>query len=90
MSGKSFELMKYSLENYWKNIYQKRVNDKYETQSIQSKEIIEWHKNINFYIATEFNCNPRVLDIDAAQDILQIYFVIFHLKLSVLIMKKVL
>ena len=57
--------MKYYLENYWKNIYQKRVNDKYETQSIQSKEIIEWHKKyINFYIATEFkNCNPSVLDI---------------------------
>ena len=57
--------MNYSLENYWKSIYKKRINNKYEIQSIQSKEIIEWHsKYIELHIANQFkNFKPRVLDI---------------------------
>ena len=36
--------MNYSFDTYWKNIFQKRIENDYKTQSIQSKEIIEWHK----------------------------------------------
>lgn len=57
--------MSYSFENYWKSIYQKRINSSYEDQSIQSKAIINWHKKyIQNIIAKEFrNYKPRVLDI---------------------------
>jgi 2-polyprenyl-3-methyl-5-hydroxy-6-metoxy-1,4-benzoquinol methylase len=57
--------MNYSLENYWKNIYQKRTMYNYETQSIQSKEIINWHrKYIKNIVPNQFNkYKPKVLDI---------------------------
>lgn len=57
--------MKYSLENYWKNIYQNRSEKNYEFQSLQSKEILDWHKKyIQKYISSQFKkFKPRVLDI---------------------------
>ena len=57
--------MKYSLENYWKNIYHGQKNGKYINQSLQSIEIVEWHKKyIEDYIANQFKKHkPRVLDI---------------------------
>ncbi len=57
--------MKYSLENYWKNIYQRQSDSKYINQSFQSIEIIEWHKEfIENQIINQFlNYKPRVLDI---------------------------
>jgi 2-polyprenyl-3-methyl-5-hydroxy-6-metoxy-1,4-benzoquinol methylase len=57
--------MNFSFENYWKTIYEKRTNENYQTQSIQSIEIINWHKNyIEENLARQFkDYNPRVLDI---------------------------
>jgi 2-polyprenyl-3-methyl-5-hydroxy-6-metoxy-1,4-benzoquinol methylase len=57
--------MNISLENYWKSIYKKRSGENYESQSIQSKEIINWHKNyIIKYLSNQFSkYKPRVLDI---------------------------
>ena len=57
--------MNYSFENYWKTIYKTRINENYHTQSIQSKEIINWHKKyIEESLAIQFkDYNPRVLDI---------------------------
>jgi 2-polyprenyl-3-methyl-5-hydroxy-6-metoxy-1,4-benzoquinol methylase len=57
--------MNFSFENYWKTIYKKRINENYQTQSIQSKEIINWHKKyIEKNVASQFkDYNPRVLDI---------------------------
>ncbi|MDB4154583.1 methyltransferase domain-containing protein [Candidatus Pelagibacter sp.] len=57
--------MNYSFENYWKSIYQKRTKNNYETQSIQSKEIIDWHKKfIKDRVSKQFNSfKPRVLDV---------------------------
>ena len=57
--------MKYSLENYWKNIFHRQKNGEYVSQSYQSLEIIEWHrKYIEDYIANQFkNYKPRVLDV---------------------------
>ena len=56
---------RYKLENYWKKIYQKTSKKKYEFQSFQSNETINWHKNyIEKKIFYEFNQRkPRVLDI---------------------------
>jgi len=57
--------MNHSFENYWKSIYQKRAKYNYETQSIQSKEIVDWHKKyIQNFVPNQFNnYKPRVLDI---------------------------
>ena len=57
--------MSNSLENYWRNIYQKRTKNNYETQTIQSKEIIDWHINyIEKLVPDKFKeYKPRVLDI---------------------------
>ena len=57
--------MSYSFENYWKNIYQKRINSNYKKQSIQSQAIINWHKKyIRNQISQQFkDYKPRVLDI---------------------------
>ena len=57
--------MRNSLENNWKNIYQKRRKDNYAFQSIQSEEVIAWHKNyIQNCVSGQFKeYMPRVLDI---------------------------
>lgn len=57
--------MDFSFENYWKNIYKTRINENYQTQSIQSREIINWHKKyIEESLAIQFkDYNPKVLDI---------------------------
>jgi 2-polyprenyl-3-methyl-5-hydroxy-6-metoxy-1,4-benzoquinol methylase len=57
--------MNFSFENYWKSIYRSRSGKNYETQSVQSKEIINWHKNyIEKFISNQFGeYKPRVLDI---------------------------
>tara|TARA_B110000483_G_C18121491_1_gene513792 strand:- start:421 stop:1128 length:708 start_codon:yes stop_codon:yes gene_type:complete len=57
--------MKDSFENYWKNIYQNKNTNNYESQSLQSKEIIDWHKKyIQNCISNQFKkYKPRVLDI---------------------------
>ncbi len=57
--------MNNSFDNYWKSIFQKRTKDDYETQSIQSQEIINWHrKYIQDCIPLQFtDHNLRVLDI---------------------------
>ena len=57
--------MNYSFDNYWKNIFQNRTKNDYKTQSIQSEEIIDWHrKYIQDFTANQFKYqNPRVLDI---------------------------
>ena len=57
--------MNYSFDTYWKNIFQKRIENDYKTQSIQSKEIIEWHKKYiqDFGPSLFKDRKPRVLDI---------------------------
>ncbi len=54
-----------SLENYWKNIYQKSTKDNYPSQTFQSKEIIAWHKKyIQNCVSSQFKeYKPRVLDV---------------------------
>ena len=68
--------MKYSLENYWKNIYHGQKNGKYINQSLQSIEIVEWHKKyIEDYIANQFKkYKPRVLDIGCCSGYLTNFF----------------
>jgi 2-polyprenyl-3-methyl-5-hydroxy-6-metoxy-1,4-benzoquinol methylase len=69
----------YSFENYWKKIYQTRVNSNYKTQSIQSEEIIDWHKQyINNDLSVEFKTyKPRVLDIGCCSGYLTNLFCYF-------------
>lgn len=68
--------MNYPFENYWKNIYQKRINFSYENQSIQSRAIINWHKKfIQTKITKEFiSYKPRVLDIGCCTGYLTNFF----------------
>ena len=65
-----------SFENYWKNIYQKRNKDNYEFQSLQSKEILNWHKKyIQNYTFNQFKeYKPRVLDIGCCSGYLTNFF----------------
>ena len=74
--------MSYSFENYWKNIYQKRTKFNYETQSIQSKEIVNWHKKyIQNDIHTQFTeYKPKVLDIGCCSGYLTNLFCNFSSK----------
>ena len=57
--------MNYSFDNYWKSIFKKRTIGDIEHQSVQSKEIIEWHKKFIKKIGPSLfkNRKIRVLDI---------------------------
>ena len=68
--------MNNSFDNYWKNIFQNRAKDDYETQSIQSKEIIDWHrKYIQNCIPSQFSDRKlRVLDIGCGSGYLTNFF----------------
>ncbi len=68
--------MNNSFENYWKNIYQKRNKNNYEFQSLQSKEILDWHKKyIQNYTPNHFKDNKlRVLDIGCCSGYLTNFF----------------
>ena len=57
--------MNYSFDNYWKSIFKKRTIGNIEYQSVQSKEIIEWHKKFIKNLDPSFfeKRKIRVLDI---------------------------
>ena len=63
--------MKYSLENYWKNIYQRQSDSKYINQSFQSIEIIEWHKEFIENQNSIFNRNffaRKIMNLQGQQE----------------------